>query len=214
MKLLLFDLDNTLIDRNHAFLCRLRQWVLNHAGELDDYEQTRLIQQLVELDDRGQTERRVFYRKAAANIPLDRAKISTLNKEIGCLAENIQPDREIHAMLKRLSGHFKLGIISNGPGKVQRKKIDQAQLWAYFTHCFISGDLGYGKPSPRIFRTALKAFSCSPDQAMMIGDDPIKDIDPAHLLGMKTALVSPLSETHCNADICLRCITDIEKNVL
>ncbi len=211
MKLLLFDLDNTLIARDQAFLRRLTAWMQTEAGELTPWEQSRLVHQLAILDAGGRTERRSFYRQASTLLCLATTQQSALIRELRALASDIRPNPAINAMLARLAGQYTLGIISNGSGKIQRKKIRQAALGSYFSYCLLSGEVGYGKPSLRMFTTALTACGCAPCEAMMIGDDLDKDILPARALGMRTALVqSQLRPDHNPADLCLHHLTELE----
>jgi len=40
------------------------------------------------------------------------------------------------------------------------------------------------KPDPRIFKQLLKKTKCKPEEAIMIGDNPIDDARPAKKLGL------------------------------
>lgn len=70
-------------------------------------------------------------------------------------------------------------------------------LAAYFDGIFTSGAIGYEKPRPEIFHYAKKAAG-EPGLCVMVGDNPIADIEGGRAAGMKTVLV------HCkkpsNAD--------------
>ena len=49
-----------------------------------------------------------------------------------------------------------VALVTNGPPDIQRLKIEQAGVGAYFTAVVISGELGIGKPDPAIFGHALE----------------------------------------------------------
>ena len=55
-------------------------------------------------------------------------------------------------------------------------------------HVFTSASIGYDKPHPEAFRHAL-VHSGSPEQAWMVGDNPVADIEGAQALGIPALLV-------------------------
>lgn len=61
-----------------------------------------------------------------------------------------------------------------------------------------SEDVGYCKPHPAMFRTALRELGVRPEEAAMIGDRPERDIAGAHALGLRTIWKRPAGfEGHC-----------------
>jgi HAD superfamily hydrolase (TIGR01549 family) len=52
-----------------------------------------------------------------------------------------------------------------------------------------SGVHGKVKPSPTIFRAALEMLDVEPEEAAMVGDSPIDDVEGARALGMQAFLV-------------------------
>ena len=65
---------------------------------------------------------------------------------------------------------IKLALLTNGEGNEQRTKIDKFGIAKYFKTCLIEGELGYGKPDPRIFEMALSKLTVNPQQVWMVGD--------------------------------------------
>ena len=58
--------------------------------------------------------------------------------------------------------------------------------------CFLSGDHGYAKPSPRVFALLterLAALGIAPHEALMIGDSFENDIEPARAAGWQACMV-------------------------
>jgi putative hydrolase of the HAD superfamily len=82
-------------------------------------------------------------------------------------------------VLGELKGEYKLALITNGAVDIQRSKIDGSNLADFFDPIIISGELGFGKPSPKLFQMALKRLAVSPDQTVMIGDSLSRDIGGA-----------------------------------
>ena len=63
-------------------------------------------------------------------------------------------------------------------------------LAPYFSGHVISGAVGWDKPSPEIFRLAL-AEAGNPKEGIMIGDNPVDDVQGAKGVGLKAILVHP-----------------------
>lgn len=80
-------------------------------------------------------------------------------------------------------GH-RLGLLTNGSGAFQRRKLTRFALEPYFEFIAIEGELGYGKPDPRVFRAALEHFAIAPDECWMIGDNLEADVGGAQGVGI------------------------------
>ena len=63
-------------------------------------------------------------------------------------------------------------------------------LAPYFSGQIVSGAVGWDKPSPEIFRLALAAAG-NPAEAIMIGDNPIDDVQGALAVGLRAIQVHP-----------------------
>lgn len=97
------------------------------------------------------------------------------------------------AMLHRLFGsQFMLGAVSNFTGNLERC-LAELNLAPMFQTIIDSTVVGVRKPDPRIFTIALERLGVSASRALMVGDNPFADIQPATALGMGTAWLSPLS---------------------
>lgn len=81
-----------------------------------------------------------------------------------------------------------LGAITNGPGPVQRPKVEALNHgWFAEPLIFVSGEFGVYKPDPSIFRAAAKAASVAPEECVMVGDAREFDM-PAKAIGFRTIL--------------------------
>jgi len=85
--------------------------------------------------------------------------------------------------LLREHGH-KLALLTNGSAAFQRRKLERYALGPLFELVLIEGELGYGKPDPRVFRSALAHFAIEPQQAWMVGDNLDADIAGAREVGI------------------------------
>lgn len=78
-----------------------------------------------------------------------------------------------------------LGIISNGNGEQQRRKLSQFGLADRFACVIISEDLGVWKPNPEIFRAACKEAGASPEDCVYVGDILLTDARASQAAGMR-----------------------------
>jgi putative hydrolase of the HAD superfamily len=65
----------------------------------------------------------------------------------------------------------RLALLTNGGSKGQRLKIDRFVLAPMFDAILIEGEVGFGKPDPRIYTRALAALDVRPTEAWMVGDN-------------------------------------------
>lgn len=81
-----------------------------------------------------------------------------------------------------------LGVISNGPAEHQRRKMRDMGLlnWIPEEHMIVSGDDGISKPEKHIFERAQKVFGENPENLIMVGDSWPNDITGAKQAGWKT----------------------------
>lgn len=65
----------------------------------------------------------------------------------------------------------RLALLTNGGSKGQRLKIDRFDLAPLFDAILIEGEVGFGKPDPRIYTQALAALDVQASEAWMVGDN-------------------------------------------
>ena len=92
---------------------------------------------------------------------------------------------EVPGVLKELQPHFQLAVISNFDGRL-RFILEHLGISKFFTHIFISSEIGADKPDPEIFRRALKLIDLEPDEVLHVGDDPQRDWEAASEAGLST----------------------------
>jgi len=78
----------------------------------------------------------------------------------------------------------RLALLTNGAGAAQRRKIDLFDLAGFFEQVLIEGEVGFGKPDPRIFQQALTSMAASPSDTWMIGDNLDWDVAGAQQHGI------------------------------
>jgi REG-2-like HAD superfamily hydrolase len=83
---------------------------------------------------------------------------------------------------------LRLGVISNFESWL-RDLLHHLEVTERFEVIAISGDLGWEKPDPRIFKWALEEMGVLAERSMYVGDSPHFDPGPAQAVGMNGVLL-------------------------
>lgn len=173
----LFDLDNTLVDRDLAF----------HDCVYAHFSEPAVRAQLFSLDrgGRGNREALFDYWASRSRTPMTQSIFGRL------IAERLQPNRCLLKALGNLSKTVKLGIITNGGSDNQRLKFQAAGLAQVIppARVIISAEVGTAKPDPAIFLLACRMLGENPANCLYIGDDRENDYDGATAAGMRACIV-------------------------
>jgi HAD superfamily hydrolase (TIGR01549 family) len=78
----------------------------------------------------------------------------------------------------------RMALVTNGNAAMQRRKIDRFRLERFFPYFFVEGELGFGKPDPRVFRAALAALGTAPQETWCVGDNLEWDVAGAQACGI------------------------------
>lgn len=101
------------------------------------------------------------------------------------LEERVAPLPGAVETLERWRGEGRqLALLTNGSGHFQRRKIERHDLEGFFDLVLIEGELGFGKPDPRVFRQAMNALGVAPEEAWMVGDNLSADVAGAQAHGI------------------------------
>jgi putative hydrolase of the HAD superfamily len=90
---------------------------------------------------------------------------------------------EVNEVLSALHGRFELAVVSNFDRRL-RMIFEHLGLTKYFTHVFLSSELGADKPDPEIYRRSLALSSARPNETLHVGDDPERDWEGAAAAGL------------------------------
>lgn len=133
------------------------------------------------------------------------------------VANFVRPVREAAATNARLlaslaSRGFRLGVVSNGCGNVDRL-CDDLGYTAALSVIVDSRRVQLYKPDPAIYIHAAACLGLPPAAIMMVGDSFDRDVRPAKSIGMKTAWLAGPGDRVCPdptlADVCLRVLADL-----
>lgn len=90
---------------------------------------------------------------------------------------------EVVDVLEKLQSRFQLAVVSNFDGRL-RMILEHLGISKFFTHVFVSSEIGADKPDPEIFWRALKFIDLAADQVLHAGDDPVRDWQAASTAGL------------------------------
>lgn len=89
-------------------------------------------------------------------------------------------------MLGTLSGKYRLGLLTNFTHPpAAREILNRVGLMPFFDMVLISGELGYRKPHPSVFRQLISDLDVEKNRILYIGDDPESDITGAYQAGLQ-----------------------------
>lgn len=95
-------------------------------------------------------------------------------------------------LIRRLSGTYRLAILSNGLKKVQDGRLRQSAIAEYFEEIIISEEVGLAKPDPAIFELLFDHLGfrnkCG---ALIVGDSLSSDIQGGAGFGIDTCWYNP-----------------------
>ncbi len=193
-KILLMDLDNTLLDFTRSEKEALTN-TLSHYGITPNEEllnQYALINQkywsLLEKKE-AKREDIVYLRfeeffKTCLNMTIDGHLPNKIYHDL--LKELGYPFDESESFLKRAKEEgYKIFIISNGSKSINPFRIEKSGLKGYFDEIYISEEVGYDKPDVRFFDPLLKKYPNKEDM-VIIGDSLSSDIQAGINLGIPT----------------------------
>ena len=99
------------------------------------------------------------------------------------LAERNQVDFFDGALeaIAEIAPRYRLGALSNGNADIKRLGLAE-----HFSFSFSAEEVANPKPAPDLFHAALELTGIQPEEMAYVGDDPIKDVDAAKQVGLRT----------------------------
>jgi putative hydrolase of the HAD superfamily len=90
---------------------------------------------------------------------------------------------DVIEVLETLRPRFDLAVVSNFDGRL-RMILEHLGVSKFFSHIFLSSELGADKPDPLIYHRALELSRLAPNEALHVGDDPVRDWQGAEAAGL------------------------------
>ncbi len=95
-------------------------------------------------------------------------------------------------VVKKISEHLPVLILTNGISRVQHGRIDSSPIAPYLSGLLISSEIGAPKPAPDMYVKALEMLGgVAPDEVLMIGDSLTSDIAGAINMGIPSCWYNP-----------------------
>jgi putative hydrolase of the HAD superfamily len=200
-KAVLLDLDDTILDDSGSAARSWPEACGAHGAELGDIDPAALLAAIGRV-------RRWFWsdpeRHRAGRLDLDAARaqvvglaLTELGADDPALAKGIAAtygalrDRDMQPFAHSIEtvrwlreNGCRLALVTNGAGAAQRRKIDRFELAPLFDLILIEGEVGYGKPDPRVYERALAGLGVAPADTWMVGDNLDWDVAPPQRLGI------------------------------
>jgi HAD superfamily hydrolase (TIGR01549 family) len=117
---------------------------------------------------------------------------AVLSRWVDRFGELIAQDAEMvdgaDEVIEELARHTRLAIVSNYPhAPVVYATLKRLELLCHFSTIVVSSELGWLKPHPELYRTALARVGAREEEALFVGDDLDNDIRAPKALGLRTA---------------------------
>jgi|SRR3989344_2171515 len=98
-------------------------------------------------------------------------------------------DGVLHTLRKLKEMKIKTAIVSDLTTNIQLKKMSKLGIKDYIDVLVTSEEAGNEKPNPVMFLLALNKLNVLPSDAIMVGDNPINDIEGGNAVGLDTVLL-------------------------
>ena len=192
IKAIIFDVDNTLIDfmkmKRHS--CEAAMDAMIDAGLQMKKEAGMKL--LFELYDVYGIEDRTIFQRFLSKV---HRKIDPRILAHGIVAYRkvkagvMTPYPRVRSTLTRLKERgIKLCIVSDAPQMRAWIRLAATDIDHFFDVVVTYEDTKKYKPNKKPFLVALKKLGLKPEQCLMVGDNPTKDIKGGKQMGMKTCL--------------------------
>ena len=187
IQVIIFDIDDTLFPERQfvrsgyaAVAKHLRENPPGPKGDFEEWLWRRFLG--------GKTSRAFNDLSEHFQLALDDGRIGRLIEVYRFHVPDIHPFPGIAELLERLRGRFRMGILSDGAGRMQRNKLQSLGLEDAFETVVLTDDLpgDCRKPSPTGFETVRAALDAPHETCLYLADNPAKDFVAPNKLGWKT----------------------------
>ncbi len=189
MKGIVFDLDETLVDRRGSldvYALRLNEAFAESAAEHGDA----FVAEFHRLDGNGRVPRDEFFERLSSVLfrHVTAAQIKA-HFEATAWTKPILFDGVRELLRSIRARDWRIGIVTNGGVPAQSAKIANSGLSDLIDAAVISAAFGMKKPAPEIFHHIAGQLQIDPAQSWFVGDDPRADIWGAGQVGFKTCWI-------------------------
>ncbi|MGA2883942.1 MAG: HAD-IA family hydrolase [Halobacteriota archaeon] len=204
IKAIIFDLDNTLIDfmsmkkaaSAAAANAMIKTGLKDYPQDLADTLFSFYLDHGIESDDAF--EEYLLREYQAVDYRILAAAVNAYLKEKYL---HLKPYPGVVDTLEKLKRQgFKLGIVSDGLRLKAWMRLNEAGLDGYLDAVVTYDDTGQKKPAKEPFLLICDQLDVKPEECLMVGDWPAKDMQGGRLAGMKTCLAKYGQKLQAKAD--------------
>ena len=184
IKAVLFDLDNTILDRTRTFSNFTHAFISNYFRHIE-FPQS-IYETIIERDQDGYKDKNELFAELIDLLPWQaRPRLEELMGFYGAeYVGNAIPMNRAREVVLELKKRYKTGLITNGKTAIQYGKIDRLGIRDDFDLILVSEEAGIKKPDPRIFELALQRLRLQPEECVYVGDHPVNDMEGASQIGI------------------------------
>lgn len=184
IRAVIFDLDNTLLDRSSTFKAFTISFLNHYFYQLESRQH--LLERIIALDQDGYKDKRVLFQELIEELPW--ASKPDHTELIRYYNDHYVKNAILmeHALdvIRHIKSKYQTALITNGRNEIQYGKIDHLGIRDAFDFIIVSEEAGCKKPDRRIFEAALNALALQPAQCIYVGDHPVNDIEGACQAGL------------------------------
>lgn len=187
IKAIIFDLDNTLVDRNSTLMKFADKFAYDYSALLKTLSKEDVIKQIRLSDRNGYRNKEELFMELLEILPWQiKPSITQLMEYWKIEFTNCSvPMNGLENVLMALKEKgLKLGLITNGSVATQSKKMKKLNIEHYFDSIIISEAVKIKKPDSQIFQLSLVELNVSAKEAIFVGDNPLIDIVGASNAGL------------------------------
>jgi putative hydrolase of the HAD superfamily len=92
-------------------------------------------------------------------------------------------------LVRELRERFRVGLLTDGPARTQRRKLERIGWTDLFDAVVVTGSLSAPKPDTRAFEALCEALDAPAERTAYVGDDPEADITGAADAGLHAVQV-------------------------
>jgi len=214
-KAVIFDLDDTLYRERRFILSGFRAVARTMAAEREEDASLFFASLLTSLR-RG--DRATALQALCASQGWPSSTVSALVDVIRTHRPALRLPLTSEYVLEQLRPAWRLGVVTNGPAQIQRRKVRALGVGDYVDTVVFATEhgSGRGKPDPEPFLIACARLGVEPGRCVFVGDDPVCDIQGARQVGMRTIRVThghgPMSASERRAsDAVVRSVAEVPR---
>lgn len=197
--LIMFDSDGTLLDFAHsertAFFLTFKHFGVPVTDE-DCENYSRINDSCWKMFERKEITKpelcRLRFSRLADSLGVEYDAMEVNDYYMNMLATDGTMLPETESVLNGLWGKIELTLVTNGTAFVQRGRLADSGIGKYFSHIFISDDLGVQKPDGSFFDLALEKMGRTDrSRILVVGDSLTSDIRGANNAGIDACWYNP-----------------------